>query len=42
MSGTLLDIAWDLNWNERSALCGTVEMNPTSIHEDTGPILGLA
>ena len=26
----------------RSSHCGTAEMNPTSIHEDTGSILGLA
>ena len=24
-----------------SSLCGTAEMNPTSIHEDVGSILGL-
>ena len=24
-----------------SSCCGAVEMNPTSIHEDTGPIPGL-
>ena len=28
--------------NERSSRCGSVEMNPTSIHEDAVSIPGLA
>ena len=29
------------NDDGRSSCCGTVEMNPTSIHEDVGSIPGL-
>ena len=31
-----------LKFDNRSSHCGTVEMNPTSIHEDVGSIPGLA
>lgn len=32
----------EVSHKNRSSHCGSAEMNPTSIHEDTGSILGLA